>query len=636
MKNQPKLKPASVRKKGPAPSANKSFPIVGIGASAGGLEAFTQLLQHLPVDTGMAFVLVQHLDPAHESALTGLLARTTAMPVREVTNNLPVEPNHVYVIPPNAGMALSRGKLKLLPRKQTGGAYRSIDSFLESLAQDRHDQAIGVILSGTASDGTLGLEAIKAESGITFAQDESAKYDSMPRSAIAAGCVDFVLSPENIAGELARIARHPCVQGTRRLSPASSVESRGAQAETGPPLNSASHLRNRAAGSLPARSPPSRKFFCCCATTPGSISLSTNPPPSSGASPGAWCLNKSDIAGSLRRFSARQRDRNSTPSTPTCSSASPASSATRKPSKLSNARSFPSLLQPRREDPVRVWVLGCSTGQEAYSLAMAYLEFCENISRAPKLQIFATDLNEAMLDKARRGLYPKGLVQDVSPERLRRFFVEEEGGYRVSKPLREICVFARQNLLTDPPFSRMDLVSCRNLLIYIQPALQQKILPAFHYALKPDGFLFLGASESIGPFTDLFEPVDKKLKIFSRKPGTTPGISPASFPWPIRPTEKKPPRASPCPRRPGDRAQRPARSRPAHPGSLRSPRRARQCQPANPPVPRRHRSLSAAAHRQGQLRPAEDGARRLNAALARRPQQGRKARPGRAAPRTCA
>src|SRR5437879_4867153 len=204
---------SEIRLDKPARRAAVRFPIVGIGASAGGLEACTHLLQHLPLDTGMGFVLVQHLDPAHASALTQLLARATRMPVREVSNNMPVQPNHVYVIPPNTTMAIAHGNLKLQPRVETSGAHRSIDFFLESLAQDQHERAIGVILSGTASDGTLGTEAIKAEGGITFAQDKSARYDSMPRSAIAAGCVDFVLSPETIAKELARIARHPYVAG---------------------------------------------------------------------------------------------------------------------------------------------------------------------------------------------------------------------------------------------------------------------------------------------------------------------------------------------------------------------------------------------------------------------------------------
>ena len=195
------------------PSRRSTIPIVGVGASAGGFEAFSALLRHLPLDTGMGFVLVQHLDPQHESALTQLLARATSLPVREVTNNLRVAANHVYVIPPNTNLSIAQGVLQLEPRGPTRTPQRSIDSFFESLAEDQHERAIGVILSGTASDGTLGLEAIKAEGGITFAQDESARYDSMPRSAIAAGCVDFVLPPERIAQELARIGRHPYVVG---------------------------------------------------------------------------------------------------------------------------------------------------------------------------------------------------------------------------------------------------------------------------------------------------------------------------------------------------------------------------------------------------------------------------------------
>ena len=211
-------------------SAKKGMPIVGVGASAGGLEAFTELLQHLPVDTGMAFVLVQHLDPDHESALTEILARATTMPVREVTDKVEVQPNHVYVIPPDKRLTVKRGQLRLKPREQTAGAQRSIDSFLESLAQEQQERAIGVILSGTASDGTLGLEAIKAEGGVTFAQDGSAKYDSMPRNAVAAGCVDFVLAPEGIARELARIAKHPHVAGGG-LTPAGEAAGDGESSE---------------------------------------------------------------------------------------------------------------------------------------------------------------------------------------------------------------------------------------------------------------------------------------------------------------------------------------------------------------------------------------------------------------------
>ena len=514
--------------------ATKSFPIVGVGASAGGLEAFTQLLQHLPVDTGMAFVLVQHLDPDHESALTEILARATAMPVREVTDKLAVEPNHVYVIPPDKRLSMARGQLRLEPREQTAGAQRSIDSFLESLAQDRQEQAIGVILSGTASDGTLGLEAIKAEGGITFAQDESAKYDSMPRSAVAAGCVDFVLSPEGIARELARIARHPHVSGARahrgRKPRGDGESSEAAPAKGGRTVELDGGLRMHAL----------RKILLLLRNHCGVDFSLYKPSTIQRRITRRMVLNKCETleayAGFLR---GNEKELDALYSDLLIN----VTSFFRNPEAFEALKRevFPKLLQQRRpEEPVRVWVPGCSTGQEAYSLAMAYLEFCENSSRAPKLQIFATDLNEALLEKARHGLYPKSLVQDVSPERLRRFFVEEEGGYRVSKGLRERCVFARQNLLSDPPFSRLDLISCRNLLIYIEAGSQQKILPAFHYALKPDGFLFLGASESIGSSTDLFEPVDKKTKIFRRKPGVTPGCR-CRFRGVIRPAQANAP-----------------------------------------------------------------------------------------------
>ena len=262
---------------------------------------------------------------------------------------------------------------------------------------------------------------------------------------------------------------------------------------------------------------------------------------------------------------------------------------------------FPQLLQRRGDPSFRAWVLGCSTGQEAYSIAMAFVEAAENASRMLKLQVFATDLNDALLDKARHGLYAKGLMDDVSPERLRRFFVEEEGGYRVVKSLREMVVFARQNLISDPPFSRMDLISCRNLLIYLEPSLQKKALATFHYALKPEGFLFLGASESIGGFTDLFEPMDKKHKIYSRKAATTPALH---LPGkrgdePQRPLAPLPMGPGEAPLGPRAELDRPARGRPHHRQSIRSSRRAHRCRSANRAVPRADRRVSRAARRQG-------------------------------------
>ncbi len=521
--NVPELK--TVRRKLPARSPRRC-PIVGVGASAGGLEAFTQLLNQLPPDTGFGFVLVQHLDPQHDSALAQLLTRATSMPVHEVTDNQRVEANHVYIIPPNTSLGIARGVLKLQPRSASRVAPRSIDFFFEALAKDQRERAIGVILSGTATDGTLGLEAIKAEGGLTFAQDDSARYDSMPRSAVAAGCVDFVLTPANIARELARIAKHPYVAGPAphdRISlPARGRKSRATEPAGGPGEDGYKKilllLRNHSGVDF---------SLYKSSTIIRRIARRT-------------VLNRRDtlenyadfLRGNTRELDALYSD-----------ALISVTSFFRNPEAFGTLKQkiFARLLQQRGDEPVRVWVLGCSTGQEAYSLAMAFAEVAEKVPRTRSLQVFATDLNDANLDKARHGLYAKNIVQDVSPERLRRFFVEEEGGFRIIKALREQVVFARHNLINDPPFSRMDLISCRNLMIYLEPDLQKKALPAFHYALKPEGFLFLGASESIGTFTDLFGPLDKKHKIFAKKPART-----LAFHLPVR--EAQGLRRAPAPR----------------------------------------------------------------------------------------
>ena len=474
------------------------FPIVGIGASAGGLEAFTELLKHLPLDTGMGFVLVQHLDPQHESTLPQLLARATSMPVREVTNNLRVEPNHIYVIPPNTNLSLVRGVLKLQPRQPARVPHHSVNFFFESLARDQCECAIGVILSGAATDGMVGMEAIKAEGGITFAQDDSARYDSMPRSAIAAGCVDFVLSPEHIANELARIAKHPYMAGhpPERVAP-SEGETESA-AKNG--LKTILLLLRNHFGvdfSLYKSNTILRRIARRMLLTK---------------------INRPDayanfLRGNPKELSALYADMLISVTT-----------FFRNPAAFDvlKEKVFPKLFERRRDQPLRIWVLGCSSGQEAYSIAMAFVEFAEQSGQARKgLQLFATDVSEALLDKARAGFYAESFVHDLSPERLSRFFVKEDGGYRAAKFLREMAVFARQNLLSDPPFSRMDLISCRNMLIYLEADAQRKVLPTLHYALKPEGFLFLGESESLGSVADLFAAVDKKCKIFSKKPGLT-------------------------------------------------------------------------------------------------------------------
>jgi two-component system, chemotaxis family, CheB/CheR fusion protein len=524
----------------------KHFPVVGVGASAGGLEAFTQLLQNLPVDTGMAFVLVQHLDPEHESALTQLLAKTTSMPVSEVTNNLRVEANHVYIIPPNTCMAIARGVLKLRPRERQGRMpHHSIDYFFESLAQDQQELAIGVILSGTATDGTQGLEIIKSEGGITFAQDDSASYDSMPSSAVAAGCVDLVLSPKEIAKKLVQIAKHPYVAGQGLQSKLEKERDERGDAAALPVPGERETPR---IGSVQARAGALARPGKAGTNDYAKILLLLRnhcrvdfsfykPSTIQRRITRRIVLNKQNALGDYARFlKGNSKELDLLYSDVLIS----VTSFFRNPEAFEalKLKVFPSLIQHHRQnDPVRVWTLGCSTGQEAYSIAMAFTEFCDKIPRAPKLQIFATDLNEPLLEKARHGLYTRSQVTDISPGRLKRFFVEEQGGYRVCKSLREMCIFARQNVLSDPPFSRMDLISCRNLLIYIEPGLQKSILPNFHYALKPGGFLFLGASESIGAFANLFTAVDKKQKIFSKKSGPIP-----AYQLPIsrgQPAEKK-------------------------------------------------------------------------------------------------
>lgn len=549
-----RLKEGGVAKKSGEFDGAAAFPIVGIGASAGGLEAFTQLLGALPLDTGMAFVLVQHLDPEHESALTQILSRSTALPVREIQDNETVEANHVYVIPRDTNLRIDRGRLKISPRPRTRVPHRPIDIFFESLAQDRRERAVGVVLSGTGSDGTLGLESIKAEGGITFAQDDSAKHDSMPHSAAASGSVDLVLSPAEIAQELARYAKHPFVAGKWPLSIAkthddvSPEDDRAfatAHEDDETPLSSGGH-GTPGSGSEQARTEARRggagvgeskaadgddeaqKNILLLLRNHAGVDFTLYKSSTiQRRIARRVLLSKHDT---LRDYAAFLRGNAKELDSLYSDVLISVTSFFRNPEtfEVLEGKVLPELLKKGSDDPFRCWVLGCSTGQEAYSIAIAFVEAAEKAPRMRRLQIFATDLNEALLDKARHGLYTTSLVEDISPQRLRRFFVQEEGGYRISKALREMVVFARQNFIADPPFARMDLISCRNLLIYLDAGLQRKAIPTFHYALKPRGILLLGASESIGPFTDLFEPVDKKHKIYSRK-----AVPVSSIPLPL-------------------------------------------------------------------------------------------------------
>jgi two-component system CheB/CheR fusion protein len=509
----------------------------------------------------MAFVLIQHLDPIHESALVQLLSRASSLPVQEITNHLPVRPDRVYVIPRDTHLTIADGVLNLRPRERTRTPHRPIDAFFESLAADRREQAIGVVLSGTANDGTLGLESIKAEGGITFAQDDSAAHDSMPRSAIAAGCVDLVLSPADIAAELARIAKHPYVAG-QALAPRPGIDgaatvdgdrlaedtraSATTHAEDASPLPSRGHGTPRTgakqareeaeeergqggvAGGATTDADGYRRVLLLLRRHSGvDFSLYKSSTIQRRIHRRLIVSKQETLEGYADFLRGNAKELDALYSDVLIS----VTSFFRNPEAFDvlQRKVFPRLFEQPGDGPVRCWVLGCSTGQEAYSLAMALVEAMDQGPRMRGLQVFATDLNEALLEKARHGSYAKSLADDISPERLRRFFVEEEGGYRVSKMLRDMVVFARQNLISDPPFSRMDLISCRNLLIYLEPSLQKKAIPTFHYALKPGGVLFLGASESIGGFTDLFDPKDKKQKIYAKKAGPT-----SAFHLPVR------------------------------------------------------------------------------------------------------
>jgi two-component system CheB/CheR fusion protein len=474
------------------PAEGKIFPIVGIGASAGGLEAFTHLLSHLPNNPGMALVFIQHLAPQHESALTGLLARATRTPVTEVKDGMVVEPDRVYVIPPNTNMVIQKGRLYLMPRTPDQ-QHLPIDFFLRSLAQELGSRAIGVILSGTASDGTLGLTAIKAEGGICFAQDtRSAKYGDMPRNAVASGCVDFVLSPEGIARELVQIAHHPYLLQARTVEEAVELPGEGEEA-----LRKIFVLLRGTAGvdfthykrTTIRRRIKRRMVLLKLQELKDYLKFLENNRTEIDALYQDILIHVTGFFRDPEVFEALK------------------------------ARVFPILMKDRRPAmPIRIWVPGCSTGEEAYSIAMCLLEFLGDSVSGQEIQFFATDISEGALEKARSGLYMENIAAEVSPERLRRFFVKTPRGYQITKIIRDMFVFARQDVAKDPPFSRLDLISCRNLLIYLGVVLQKKVIPVFHYALKPTGFLLLGNSETIGTFSDHFSLVDKKNKIYAKKP----------------------------------------------------------------------------------------------------------------------
>ena len=469
--------------------------VVAIGASAGGLEAFTELLSHVPTDTGMAFVLVQHLDPKHESMLTELISRSTKMRVLEVKDGMGIEPNHVYVIPPNTTMTIHDHLLRLTAREEIRGQHMAVDYFMRALAEAQGNKAIGVILSGAGTDGTLGLAEIQAQGGVTFAQDETtAKYDGMPRSAIASGSVDFVLPPAEIARELTRIARHPFVAQVPKEETAELVP------EQHVGLNTIFQLIRKSTGvdfthyrhTTIRRRIQRRMIVHKIDTLPRYVKYVQQNPAELRALYQDMLINVTSFFRNPAAYDALK------------------------------ARVFPVLLKSRPADvPIRIWTAACSSGEETYSVAIALLEFLGDKASSVPIQIFGSDVSDVSINKARNGVYPENIQGDVSPERLRRFFVKVEGGYRINKNVRDMCIFAQHNLLADPPFSQMDLISCRNLLIYLEAPLQKNVISLFHYALKPQGFLLVGNAEGIGTLANLFSLEDRANKIYSKRSTAT-------------------------------------------------------------------------------------------------------------------
>lgn len=505
--------------------AATGFPIVGIGASAGGLAAFKEFFSAMPTDSapGMSFVIVQHLAPDHKSILTDLVQRCTRMRVFEVESGITVEPNCTYIIPPNCDMALLHGKLQLLEPTAPRGRRLPIDFFLKSLAQDQHERAIGIVLSGTGSDGTLGVRAIKGEGGLVMVQlPATAEYDGMPHSALATGLVDFVLPPAQMPAQLIAYARHAFGGSAHPVSAA-------------PP---------------PGESAMQAIFVLLRARTGHDFSQ----------------YKQSTIDRRIhRRMAVHQVDLlddyvRLLRADPTEVEALFRDLLIRVTSFFRDAEAFEALQGELAQrlfgskssgDSIRAWVPGCCTGEEAYSLAILLREQMEALQQGFTIQIFATDIDAANIERARTGIYPAGIAADVSPERLARFFDadQDQGHYRVKKVLRDLLIFSAQDAVRDPPFSRVDLISCRNLLIYLGPELQSRLVALFHYALRPAGLLFLGTSESVGDLRELFATLEPKWKLYQRR-DAAPGLRGAAkgklFPFltevaaPMRPAEPVP------------------------------------------------------------------------------------------------
>ena len=443
----------------------------------------------------MAYILIPHLAPDHESLMPQLLRKVSTMPLLEVVEGTRVAPNHVYIVTPNTTISLSGGLLHVIKPRIAGPVQECIDFFLVSLAESAAEKAIGIILSGTASDGSVGIKAIKADGGITFAQDESAEFSGMPQAAVGTGAVDLVLAPKEIAEELVRIAKHPYFTPRSALA-GDEVLPDADQAE----FTKLLHLLERRTGvefihykPATVRRRIARRMALRRITTLQEYASYVAEHPHEAQ------ILQDDILIHVTSFF---RDPDTFEALKT--------------------RVFPELLKNRpARSPLRMWVAGCSTGEEAYSLAITFLEYLDAKGESCEIQVFASDVNQASVNRARAGLYDGAISADVSADRLKRFFVPADGGrFQINKRVRDLCLFAKQDITRDPPFSRIDLLSCRNVLIYLGKTLQNRVIPVFHYALKPTGFLILGSSETVEGFPESFSTVDKRNKLYQKIPGS--------------------------------------------------------------------------------------------------------------------
>ncbi len=494
----PQLAESAVEAQEAVDSAVRGFPIVGIGASAGGLAAFEAFFSGMPadIDPGMAFVLVQHLAPDHKSILTDLIRRYTRMQVFEVEDGMAVQPNCAYIIPPNRDMAFLNGALQLMEPSAPRGQRLPIDFFFRSLALDQRERAICIVLSGTGSDGTLGVRAIKGEGGMVMAQNPaSTEYDGMPRSAIGTGLVDYEMPPAEMPAQLIAYVAHAF----------------------GRPPRTAAVPEPRTENAL-------KKIFILLRSQTGHDFSQYKPSTINRRIERRMAVHQVESMDGYVRYLQQ---------TPAEVEALfrdlliGVTSFFRDPEafKALEEQVIPKLFVGRPGgDVIRVWSPGCSTGEEAYSIAILLAERQEAIKQGFRIQLFATDIDGQAIATARAGLYPASIAADISPERLARFFAAEPeraekvpSAYRIHKSIRDLLVFSEQNVIKDPPFPKLDLISCRNLLIYMGGTLQKRLIPLFHYALNPGGILFLGTSETVGEFGDLFATLDRKLKLYQRK-----------------------------------------------------------------------------------------------------------------------